>query len=144
MAHSFNPPDVWKPFGAFSQSVIVGDGHLVFLKGQVALDSSGQIVGEESMEQQVQQVLQNISDVLAAMGGQMSDVVSLNQFTTNIQAFMRCGAIRQEFFRTPFPVTTTLLVVALYDPRLLVEINGTVEIPADRFIMPSGADELHG
>ena len=57
MAHSFNPPDIWKPFGAFSHTVIAGAGRTVFLKGQVALDKNGQIVGEGNMELQVRHCL---------------------------------------------------------------------------------------
>ena len=144
MAYSFDPPDVWSPFGAFSQSVIAGDGRTVFLKGQVALGQDGQIVGEEDMEAQVRQVLQNVSTILGSMGGRMSDVVSLNQFTTDIQAFMRCGDIRKTFFDDPFPVTTTLEVSSLYDPRLFIEINGIAEIPMERLLIPEAARELHG
>jgi 2-iminobutanoate/2-iminopropanoate deaminase len=144
IAYSFDPPDVWSPFGAFSQAVIAGDGRTVFLKGQVALDKDGQIVGIGDMEAQVQQVLQNITDILASMGGRMADVVSLNQFTTDIQAFMRCGDIRKTFFDAPFPVTTTLEVSSLYDPQLLIEINGIAEIPTPRFQMPQAAKEMHG
>ncbi len=144
MAYSFDPPDVWSPFGAFSQSIITGDGRTVFLKGQVALGQDSQIVGEDDMEAQVRQVLQNICDILAPMGGRMADVVSLNQFTTDIQAFMRCGDIRKTFFDAPFPVTTTLEVSSLYDPRLLIEINGIAEIPMKRFLMPEAAREMHG
>jgi len=144
VAYSFDPPDVWSPFGAFSQSVIAGAGRSVFLKGQVALAQDSQIVGEDDMEAQVRQVLQNISDILAPMGGRMADVVSLNQFTTDIQAFMRCGDIRKTFFNAPFPVTTTLEISSLYDPRLLIEINGIAEIPMKRFLMPEAAREMHG
>ena len=144
MAYSFNPPDVWSPFGAFSQSVIAGAGRTVFLKGQVALAQDGQIVGEDNMEAQVRQVLQNIFDILTPLGGRMADVVSLNQFTTDVQAFMRCGDIRKTFFDAPFPVTTTLEISSLYDPRLLVEINGIAEIPMKRFLMPEAAREMHG
>ena len=43
MAQMFNPPDVWSPFGAFSMGVVQGDGQVVYLKGQVALDQRGQI-----------------------------------------------------------------------------------------------------
>lgn len=143
MAKSFDPPNVWSPFGAFSQSVISGDGRTVYLKGQVALTPDGQIVGEGDMAAQVAQVLQNISDVLAAMGGRMSDIVSLQQFTTDIQAFMRCGEVRARFFEAPYPVTTTLEISALYDPRLLVEVTGVAEIPLDRFTLPDIAREKH-
>ncbi|MEM7710192.1 MAG: RidA family protein [Pseudomonadota bacterium] len=144
MAHSFDPPSVWKPFGTFSQSVTSGTGRTVYLKGQVALDPAGQVVGEDDMPAQVERTLRNISDVLAAMGGRMSDIVSLQQFTTDIQAFMRAGEIRAAFFTAPFPVTTTLEVSSLYDPRLLVEIAGIAEIPLERFRLPDDARSLHG
>lgn len=143
MAKSFDPPDVWSPFGAFSQSVISGNGKVIYLKGQVALGPDGQIVGGDDMAAQVAQVLHNISNVLGDMGGRMSDIVSLQQFTTDIQAFMRCGGVRRSFFEPPYPVTTTLEVSSLYDPRLLVEITGIAEIPMDRFIMPKTAEQKH-
>ncbi|MEM6636192.1 MAG: RidA family protein [Pseudomonadota bacterium] len=137
------PPNLWQPFGTFSQSVISGDGRTVYLKGQVALGPDGQIVGDGDMAAQVAQVLQNISDLLAAMGGRMTDVVSLQQFTTDIQAFMGCGDLRARFFKPPYPVTTTLEVSSLYDPRLLVEITGIAEIPRDRFVLPKTARQKH-
>ncbi|MEM8793990.1 MAG: RidA family protein [Pseudomonadota bacterium] len=143
MATSVNPPNVWAPFGAFSQAVITGDEKTVYLKGQVALRQDGEIVGEGDMAAQVEQVLMNISDILNAMGGRMSDIVSLQQFTTDIQAFMQCGEIRARFFKAPFPVTTTLEVSSLYDPKLLIEITTIAAIPADRFIMPDSAEEMH-
>ena len=143
MAHSFDPPNMWQPFGAFSQSIIDGNGRKVFLKGQVSLDPSGKIVGESDMGAQVNQVLLNVSGILASMGGKTSDVVSIQQFTTDIRAFMQCGEIRSAFFSPPFPVTTTLEVSSLYDPRFLVEITCIAEIPQDRFLMPDGAAEMH-
>ena len=143
MAKSFDPPNVWSPFGAFSQSVISGDGQTIYLKGQVALGPDGLIVGDDDMAAQVAQILHNISDVLSSLGGRMSDIVSLQQFTTDIQAFMRCGEIRTTFFEAPYPVTTTLEVSSLYDSKLLVEITGIAEIPLDRFTMPEGAREKH-
>ena len=143
MAKSFDPPNVWRPFGAFSQSVISGNGQTIYLKGQVALGLDCQIVGDGDMETQVGQVLQNISSILGAMGGRMSDVVSLQQFTTDIQKFMRCGEVRTSFFEAPYPVTTTLEVSSLYDPRLLIEITAIAEIPLDRFAMPETAQEKH-
>lgn len=143
MAKSVDPPNIWSPFGAFSQAVIGGAGKTVYLKGQVALGPDGQIVGEGDMAAQVTQVLQNISDLLGAMGGRTSDILSLQQFTTDIAAFMRCGEIRARFFDAPYPVTTTLEVSSLYDSRLLVEITAIAEIPASRFVMPDAARDMH-
>ncbi len=137
MIDTFNPPDVWAPFGTFSMGVVQGEGQIVYLKGQVALDVEGQIVGRGSMAAQVQQVLENLQKVLDHVGGTMGDIVSLTQFVTDIEAFMAAGAVRQRFFEAPFPVTTTIEVARLYDPDLLVEITAIAEIPRERFRRPA-------
>ena len=138
MAHSFNPPNVWTPFGAFSMGVIQGVGQVVYLKGQVSLDVEGQVVGEGDMKAQTRQTLSNIQTVLASVGGTMRDIFSLTHYVTDIDAFMQTGEVRLEFFAEPFPVTTTVQVVRLYHPKLLVEITATAEIPQERFRPPVG------
>ncbi len=137
MATHFNPPEVWQPFGAFSMAAMPGDGQLVFLKGQVALDSNGALVGEGDMRAQLRQVLENVEAVLVSLGGEMGDVISLTQHTTDIEAFMACGDIRKGFFAEPYPVTTTLEVSRLYRPDVLIEITAIAEIPRGRYRAPA-------
>ncbi len=137
MIDSFNPPDVWTPFGAFSMGVIQGDGQIIYLKGQVSLDRDGKIVGKGDMRAQTQRTLENIQAVLASVGGAMGDVISLTHFVTDIGKFMETGDIRRQFFREPYPVTTTVQVTALYDPALMVEITAIAEIPRARFRRPA-------
>ncbi|MDR0242603.1 MAG: RidA family protein [Burkholderia sp.] len=137
MAEAVNPPEVWAPFGAFSMAVIQGDGRIVHLKGQVALDRDGQVVGQRDMRTQVRQTLDNIRDVLAALGGQMRDVISLVHYATDIDAFMQAGDIRKQYFAAPYPVTTTVQVERLYHPDLLIEITAIAEIPLTRFHRPA-------
>ncbi|MFK0162544.1 RidA family protein [Rhizobium sp. NPDC090279] len=136
MATTFNPPELWQPFGAFSMMKIQGAGQIVHLKGQVSLDSTGEIVGRNDMRAQVRKTLENIRSVLASVGGAMTDILSLNQYTTDIEQFMAAGDIRKQFFAEPFPVTTTVEVVRLFDPDLMIEITAVAEIPHDRFRMP--------
>lgn len=136
MATSFNPPDVWRPFGAFSMMKIQGSGQIVHLKGQVSLDKTGQVVGKGDMRSQVRRTLENIQAVLASVGGEMVDVLSLTQYTTDIEQFMAVGDIRKQFFADPFPVTTTVQVARLYDPDLMIEITAMAEISLDRFRQP--------
>jgi len=143
MAESYNPDELWPPFGAFSQMVIQGDGQVLNLKGQVSLDRDGKIVGAGDMRVQVRQVLQNIETLLASVNGRMSDIVSLTHYTTDIGSFMKTGDIRQEFFQAPYPVTTTVEVASLYDPSLVIEITAVVEVPRDRFQHPAGAQRMH-
>lgn len=136
MAKSYNPPAVWKPFGAFSMVKIDEGGQLVHLKGQVSLDRAGRVFGRGDMRLQVRKTLENIKAVLASLGGEMSDIVSLTQYATDIEQFMAAGEVRGEFFAEPYPVTTTVQVVRLYHPDLLIEITAIAEIPRSRFRDP--------
>jgi enamine deaminase RidA (YjgF/YER057c/UK114 family) len=82
---------------------------VVHLKGQIALDRDG------------------------CVGGEMQDIVAITRHMTDIEAFMKTADIRREFFAPPFPVTTTVQVVRLFHPDLVVEITATAEVPNDRF-----------
>ena len=137
MAEHFNPPGVWQPFGAFSLAVAQGEGRVLHLKGQVALDREGRVVGPGDMAAQLRQVLENIRAVLASLGGRPDDVISLTHYTTDIEAFMACGPIRADFFTEPYPVTTTVEVRRLYRPELVIEIAAIAEIPKERFRSPA-------
>lgn len=117
-------------------AALVGEGQVVHLKGQVSLDGRGEIVGRGDMRAQVRQTLKNIEAVLESLGGTMGDVISLLQHTTNIGEFMKCGDIRSEYFKPPYPVTTTVEVARLYDPEIMIEITAVAEIPRDRLKLP--------
>ena len=136
MPRAFNPPGVSPPFGAFSLVTLQGDGQVVDLKGQVPLDAEGNIVGIGDMPVQVDKVLENIQAVLAALGGEMGDILSLTQHTTDIAAFMTSGDVRARYFKESYPATTTVEVLALYHPDILAEIMAIAEIPRGRFVHP--------
>lgn len=133
MVDAFNPPDLWQPFGPFSQIVLQGDGRIVHLKGQVALDRSGGIVGPGDMRAQLRRVLENIRTALGSVGGDTTNILSMVHYVTDMDAFLAAGDIRRAFFAPPFPATTTVEVARLYDRNLLVEIAAIAEIPRDRF-----------
>ena len=136
MANGFNPPQVWQPFGAFSMGMIPRDGQIIYLKGQVALDIGGRLIGKSDMRAQTLKTLENIETVLASVGGKMSDVISLVQYTIDIDEFMNTGDIRKQFFSEPYPVTTTVQVARLYDRDILIEITAIAEVSRDRFRSP--------
>jgi enamine deaminase RidA (YjgF/YER057c/UK114 family) len=137
MVDGVNLPELWQPFGPFSMAVIQGEGQIVHLKGQVALDPSGEIVGTGDLKVQLRQALGNIRTALGAMGGTMGDVVSLTHYTTDIEWFMECGEVRREFFKPPYPISTSVEVAALYNAELMIEISAVAEIPRDRFRRPA-------
>ncbi len=133
MPRAFNPPGVSQPFGAFPLVTLQGDGQVVHLKGQVPLDAEGNIVGICDMPVQIDKVLENIQ---AALGGEMGDILSLTQHTTDIAAFMTSGDVRARYFKERYPATTTVEVSVLYHPDILVEITAIAEIPRGRFVHP--------
>ena len=66
MIEAVNPLGVWSPFGAFSMAVIEGTGQIVYLKGQVALNEQGQVVGKGDMRMQTRKTLENIRVVCSS------------------------------------------------------------------------------
>jgi 2-iminobutanoate/2-iminopropanoate deaminase len=135
----FNPPTVWQPFGAFSMAAVEGDGRIVHLKGQVALDRDGRIVGKGDVRAQTRQVLENIRDVLAAMGGRMEDVLSLTHYVTDIQAFAGAGDIRREFFRELIPSPRRCRW-----PRSTIPISSSRSPPSPRYRASVSARQAKG
>ena len=77
MANAFNAPGVVKPFGIFSGAAWQPEGKVLHISGQVSQDVDGNIVGVDDITAQTQQVLGNISKVLDAVGGQMSDIAKV-------------------------------------------------------------------
>jgi len=144
MIDSFDCPEIWAPFGAFSHAVVQGDGRIVHLKGQVALAPDGSVVAPGEMRGQVERVLENIRLVLGTVGGCMTDIQVLVQHVTDIDAFAAAGDIRERYFRPPYPATTTVEVVRLFRPELTVEITATAEIPRSRFVRPPSPLERPG
>ncbi len=134
---SYSPERVWKPFGAFSQAVVQGTGKILHLKGQVSLDREGEIIGVGDIEAQVDQSLRNVGDILEFFGGRMEDIYALTHHVADIEAFMQTGQVRSRYFKPPYPVTTTVEVVRLYHPDLLVEITASAEIPLQRYRAPA-------
>jgi len=136
MPRFFNPPTVWKPFSVFSMGVVQGDGRIVHLKGQVPLDREGNVVGPGDMQAQLRQTLDNIRTMLAHVGGELRDVLSLTHYVTDIRAFMGTKDVRLSYFTEPYPVTTTVQVAALFHRDILIEITAVAEIPRERFKEP--------
>lgn len=134
-----DPPEIWRPFGPFSMAAVQGEGRVVHLKGQVALDRHGNVVAPGDMRAQIRQVLENIRAVLASFGGEMRDVLSLTHYVTDMRAFLDAGDVRRAFLAPPYPATTTVEVRSLYRPELVVEIAGIAEIPHARFRSAPGA-----
>ena len=60
----FNPETLFVPVAGYSQVAEVRSGKLVYVAGQIALDKSGWLVGEDDFLAQVEQVFLNLKAAL--------------------------------------------------------------------------------
>jgi 2-iminobutanoate/2-iminopropanoate deaminase len=84
------------PIGPYSQAVKAGN--TVYVSGQIPLDASGQLVGEGDVAAQTQQVLKNLTAVLAAAGLSLTDVVKCSIFVRDLNHFGTINSIYGTFF----------------------------------------------
>ena len=136
MANAFNAPGVVKPFGIFSGAAWQPEGKVLHISGQVSQDMEGKIVGVGDITAQTRQVLGNISKILDAVGGQMSDIAKVTVFVKDMSLLDEIHQVRSEFFTLPYPASSLVQVVGLVNPDYLIEIEAVAVIPFDRVSSP--------
>jgi enamine deaminase RidA (YjgF/YER057c/UK114 family) len=109
------------PSGPGWSQVTIAAG-LVFVSGQVAFDEHGEIVGRGSVEAQAHQVFTNVETALAAAGSGMDRVARLTVYLTDADHIAAFRDVRR-YRLAARPASTFLVVSALVDPDLLVEID---------------------
>ena len=105
-------------------------GPLVWIGGQVALDTNGQVVHPGDMGGQTRYVYEAIKGLLEEAGATFADVVKINtflaldpddpDFDTKWEAM---SSVRAEYVVDPGPATLGVPVPALRYPGLLVEVD---------------------
>ena len=129
-----NPAGVHQPAAPYSHAIISSPGKLVYISGQVPVDSKGQVISAEDFEAQVDQVFSNLNHILETAGASFRDVVKLGTFLTRSSDIPAFGRKRTSFFsdffsEDEFPASTLVVVSGLADPRYLVEIEAYATIP---------------
>ncbi len=96
--------------GPYSQAVRAGS--LVFLSGQIPLDPQ-QMTLVNGIEAQIHQVFANLSAVAQAAGGDLSHIVKLTVYLTDLEHFAQVNRIMEEYFKPPYPARAAIGVAAL-------------------------------
>jgi enamine deaminase RidA (YjgF/YER057c/UK114 family) len=118
-----NPPSLVKPTG-YTHVVVAPDGRTVYVAGQVAFDSTGQLVGSGNFGAQAERVFQNLRRALASVGGALDDVIKTTTFVTDLKNVAQLREVRGKYLDRAHPPANTLLVVSsLARPELLLEIE---------------------
>ena len=97
-------------------------GPFLFTSGQIPLNpQTGQLVGDD-VETQTAQALENMSRVVAAGGGALTDIVKTTVFIKNMNDFIRINKVYAEFFGEHKPARSCVEVARL--PKdVLIEIE---------------------
>ena len=120
--HTDNAPAA---IGTYSQAVKVNS--TVYLSGQIPLDPQTMELIDGDIKANIRQVFDNLSAVCQASGGDLSNIVKLNIFLTDLSNFTAVNEVMAEYFQQPFPARAAIGVNEL--PKgAQVEMDGIVVI----------------
>jgi 2-aminomuconate deaminase len=118
------------PRGRFPHVKVVGE--LAWVSGTSSRRSDDTIAGADvgpdgevrlDIAEQTRAVLDNVSDILASVGGSLADLVQVTAYLTSMADFDAYNAVYAEYFDADGPTRTTVAVAELPHPHLLIEIQ---------------------
>ena len=133
-AHHFINPDGMAAARGFSHAVVPADGRTVYLAGQVAMDSTGAVVGDTFAEQ-FEVALGNVLAALAGAGGNAEHLVSMVMYATDVAAYRaslpEVGAAYRKLVGRHYPAMALVGVTELVEPLAVIEIIAIAVIPTE-------------
>ena len=119
-----NPPAL-APATGFAHAVVAEPGRLVFLGGQTAHGSDGEIHGATLVEQ-FDLACANIVRALEAAGAVTDDLVQILIYCTDLAEYKRrldeLGLVYRRHFGSRYVASALFEVGSLFDKRALVEL----------------------
>jgi enamine deaminase RidA (YjgF/YER057c/UK114 family) len=124
-----DPPSLPRSRG-YTHVVEVPPGHrLVFLSGQVPLDSTGALRGASDFRSQAKQVFENLRAGLAAVGADFADVVKLNFYVRDVRNLPALREVRDRYVNVAAPPASTLVQVSgLFRDDVLLEVEAVAAV----------------
>ena len=125
-----------QPRGNFPHVKRAGD--YLFVSGTSSRRSDNTIAGAEAdalgatqldIRTQTRAVIHNISDILASVGANLSDLVEISTYLVNMNDFAGYNEVYNEHFNENGPARTTVAVHQLPHPHLLIEMKAIAYKP---------------
>jgi len=106
--------------GPYSQAIKVGN--ILFVSGQIPLDTKTGVVVQGGIKEQTKQVLENLQAIVVAAGMSLENVVKCSCFLQNMSEFADFNAAYGRYFMTTPPARECVEVSRL-PKNVLVEIS---------------------
>ncbi len=117
-----------KPVANYKMATRLEGGRLLYISGQVAWDTSGNIVGKGDVRAQARQTFANLRGVLQAAGGDFGNLMKITTYITKIEDFPAVAEARSEVFGGQLPASTLIVVKGLFHPDFLIEVEGVAAV----------------
>ena len=113
--------------GPYSQAIQWGD--VVFISGQVAFIPGSGELNNNTFEDEVNQVIDNLDAICKEAGGGLDNILKLSIFLTDLSNFDAVNSLMKERFSEPFPARSTIEVSRL--PKdVNIEMDAILSIEA--------------
>ena len=96
---------------------------MLYVSGHAAISESGELVGAGDFDAQAQATFDSLQRTLQAGGSDLSKVIKVTIYLTDMTHFEKIVPLRQQWFTAPYPADTIVEVSALALPELMIEIE---------------------
>jgi reactive intermediate/imine deaminase len=119
-----------KAIGTYSQAIKINQ--TVYLSGQIPLVPETMLIVKGDISAQITQVFDNLKAVAEAAGGDLSDIVKLNVFLTDLSHFPLVNEIMGHYFEQPYPARAVVGVAGL-PKSVSVEMDGIMHLKIQEY-----------
>jgi len=106
-------------------------GDLLFVSGTSSRRPDETIEGLGDIRAQTRAVIENIGDLLRAVGADLRDLVQITTYLVDMADFAAYNDVYAEYFDETGPARTTVAVRELPHPDLLIEIQAIAHRAAE-------------
>ena len=129
----YNPTTMAKPLGLYCHVARARAAEYLYIAGQVSVDDSGALVGAGDFEAQMHQTYANLRAALESADAGFGNVVKFTTYLTRKEDLADYRRVRDALYaelypQGSYPPNTLLIISALVNPDLLLEIEAVAAV----------------